>query len=144
MPFEPDGAGLLAQPGFWSALSVGGMAFFAALYLVSSLRDPLLTVRSTATGEELRLWIRSVEFAIWFMVYVFATPFIGYLPATVLFCVALALRAGYRIARTLGLAGVLGALIVLGFKTFLQVKIPGGAVYEYLPDALRNFFIVNL
>jgi hypothetical protein len=139
-----NGAGLLAQPRFWPALSVGGMALFAVFYLVGSLRDPLRTLRSTAIGEELRLWIRSVEFALWFMVYVFATPIIGYLAATVLFCIALASRVGYGKARTLAMAAALGALIVLLFKTFLQVKIPGGTVYEYLPDAIRNFFIVNL
>lgn len=139
-----NGAGLSAQPGFWPALSVGGMTFFAGAYLVGSLRDPSRTLRSTAIGEELRLWIRSLEFALWFMVYVFATPVIGYLAATMLFCAALALRVGYANARMLAMAAGLGILIVMIFKTFLQVKIPGGALYEYLPDALRNFFIVNL
>jgi hypothetical protein len=39
---------------------------------------------------------------------------------------------------------VLTALsIVLVFKTFLEVKIPGGAIYEYLPDTLRTFMILN-
>jgi hypothetical protein len=42
------------------------------------------------------------------------------------------------------LSSVLIALsIVLVFKTFLEVKIPGGIIYEYLPDTLRNFMILN-
>jgi len=139
-----DGAGVLAQPGFWPALAVGGMALFAAFYLIMSLLDPLRTLRATVIGEELRVWIRSVEFALWFMIYVFATPVLGYLAATVVFCVALAVRVGYARPQTLAAAAGLGAIIVLIFKSFLQVKIPGGAVYEYLPDAVRNFFIVNL
>ena len=40
-------------------------------------------------------------------------------------------------------AGVFAVLVVLIFKSFLQVKIPGAAIYEYLPGALRSFFILN-
>ena len=38
-------------------------------------------------------------------------------------------------------AGV-GLFTVVLFKSLLQVKIPGGAVYEFLPGALRNFMIL--
>ena len=77
------------------------------------------------------------------MVYVFAVPQIGYLLATVIFVTLMALRVGYRGPRMLGIAAATGLGIVLIFKTALSVKIPGGAVYEHLPDALRNFMIVN-
>ena len=43
----------------------------------------------------------------------------------------------------LGAAAFTGLGIVLVFKAALSVKIPGGAIYEYLPDTLRNFLIVN-
>jgi hypothetical protein len=33
--------------------------------------------------------------------------------------------------------------IVLVFKTFLEVKIPGGIIYEFLPSTLRSFMILN-
>lgn len=28
-------------------------------------------------------------------------------------------------------------------RKYLEVKIPGGAIYEFLPNALRSFFILN-
>ena len=31
--------------------------------------------------------------------------------------------------------------VVVIFKTLLQVKVPGGAIYELLPTALRSFFL---
>jgi len=33
---------------------------------------------------------------------------------------------------------------VVVFKSFLQVKIPGGQLYEFLPDGIRNFMLVYL
>ncbi len=77
------------------------------------------------------------------MAYVYLTPQVGYLISTIVFMLFLALRAGYRSAKLLIAAGLAGFAIVLMFKTFLSVKIPGGAVYEALPDALRSFMIVN-
>jgi hypothetical protein len=136
-----DGAGLAAQPSFWPALSLGGMTLFGLLYLLGSL--PGRHEREIAAGEELGTWLRSLEFAAWFMAYVFVTPAIGYLAATIFFCVLLALRMGYRRPATLLAAAALGLGIVVLFKTLLQVKIPGGAVYDLLPDAARNLMITN-
>ena len=88
-------------------------------------------------------WLRAFEYFGWFMLYVYATPVIGYLAATLVFLVALTWRAGYR-DRRLTLAAVAVAIaIVLIFKSFLGVKIPGGAVYEFLPDSVRSFMIIN-
>ena len=33
------------------------------------------------------------------------------------------------------------AIIVVIFKSFLQVMIPGGAIYEALPGGLRQFML---
>ncbi|EPJ45233.1 MAG: hypothetical protein OFPI_37520 [Osedax symbiont Rs2] len=33
---------------------------------------------------------------------------------------------------------------VVIFKSLLEVKIPGGASYQYLPEGIRNFMIVYL
>ncbi len=129
---------LFAQPRFWPAVGVIGMVGFGALHLVTIWRN-----RTGRDGLEVVNWVRALEYLAWFMVYVWAVPKIGYLAATILFCVILAVRQGYRAARHLVAAAVLGFAIVLVFKTGLQVKIPGGAVYEYLPGALRNFMIVN-
>ncbi len=55
----------------------------------------------------------------------------------------MAVRQGYRSSRYLVAAALLGLAIVVVFKTGLSVKIPGGALYEYLPGGLRNFMILN-
>jgi hypothetical protein len=55
-------------------------------------------------------------------------------------CVLLALRLGYN-ARMAAWSAVGGLATVLLFKTFLSVKVPGGAIYEYLPNGLRAFMI---
>jgi hypothetical protein len=133
---------LLAQPGFWPGLSLGSMVLFALVYITGSWRDPERPVRETGTVPELWFWLRSLEYALWFMAYVFIVPLAGYLPSSVIFCTVLAYRAGYREGRVLGAAALLGASVVLLFKSFLQVKIPCGALYEYFPAALRNLLIV--
>lgn len=130
---------LFAQPRFWPAVGVIGMVGFGALHLASLLRYRQI---SSEVSEALT-WLRALEFLVWFMVYVRAVPVIGYLPATLIFTVLLAWRMGYRSGRMLGAAAATGFGIVLVFKTLLSVKIPGGAVYEYLPDGFRNFMILN-
>ena len=70
-------------------------------------------------------------------------PILGYLLATVLFALALAFRLGYRSAKWMAVSASIGFVIVLVFKTFLQVKVPGGQIYEFLPTALRSFMLTN-
>jgi hypothetical protein len=130
---------LFAQPAFWPAVALIGMAFFAVLHFIGSICSPRIPGRR----EELLLWLRSIEFAFWFLAYVWVVPIIGYLLATILFMLGLTLRLGYREARMYVAAAGTGLFIVVVFKFFLQVKIPGGQIYEYLPDALRNFMILN-
>ena len=37
-----------------------------------------------------------------------------------------------------------GAFVIVAlFKSFLQVKLPAGQIYEVLPDGLRQFMIIN-
>ena len=138
------GQNFAAQPAFWPRLAVIGMLGLSLLNLAGSLRDRRRAERLTGVGEEVLLWVRSLEFALWFMAYVFAAPVIGYLAATILFAVLLALRVGYRSRRILIAAAGAGVVTVVLFKSFLQVKIPGGSVYQSLPDGLRNFFILYL
>ena len=97
-----------------------------------------------ADWRELRDWARALEFAAWFMAYVLLVPVLGYLPATLIFVPALSWRMGYRSARMLGIGVLFAVLVVVTFKMVLSVKIPGGALYEHLPEALRGFFILNL
>ncbi|WP_435256673.1 tripartite tricarboxylate transporter TctB family protein [Thioclava sp. FR2] len=131
-----------AQPGFWPRLAVIGMVLCSAANLYSSLADMRTRETAASVRAEVFTWARSIEFALWFMAYVYAAPIIGYLAATILFTTLLALRAGYRSTRSLLAAAVAAVGVVLLFKSFLQVKIPGGAVYEALPGSLRNIFIL--
>jgi len=128
---------LFAQPAFWPYAAVGSMVVFAILHLISALVSPALEGR----WKEIWFWVRSVEYAGWFMAYVLTVPRLGYLPSTVLFAVVLTYRLGYRSAKLLVSAAVFGTVVVLIFKTFLQVKVPGGALYELLPTAMRSFML---
>ena len=127
----------LAQPAFWPYVAVILMVVFSGLHLVSSLVSPKLDGR----WQEIWFWVRSAEFAGWFIAYVIIVPQLGYLPGTVIFAVALSVRLGYRGVMYLGSAALSGAAVVIVFKSFLQVKVPGGAIYEHLPTALRSFFL---
>ncbi len=131
------GTKLLAQPAFWPHVAVLAMVLFSALHLVSGLISDKLDGR----WQEVWFWLRSVEFAGWFMIYVIAVPYLGYLPATLVFTLALTWRLGYRGARHLGAAALFGLAVVVVLKSLLQVKVPGGAVYELLPATLRSFML---
>ena len=136
--FSAKGA-LVAQPRFWPGVGVLGMCSFGALHLLLLWRG-----RDRAPGllVELAQWARACEYLGWFMVYVWTVPLLGYLPTTLLFTPALAFRLGFRSARALTLSLLLGLAIVFVFKTGLSVRIPGGLLYETLPDGLRNLMIV--
>lgn len=129
-----------AQPAFWPTVSLAGMAFFAALHYLGSVLSPKLAGRM----PEVMLWLRSIEYAGWFLVYVWVVPKIGYLGATLLFTLVLTYRVGYREKRMFFAAAATGVVIVVLFKSFLQVKIPSGQVYEYLPAGIRNFMLLYL
>lgn len=128
---------LFAQPAFWPYAAVLSMLAFSTLHVISSLVSPALEGR----WREVGFWFRSLEYAGWFMVYVIIVPLLGYLPASVLFSVILALRLGYRGPVYLLSAAGFGAGVVIIFKALLQVKVPGGALYEVLPTALRSFML---
>lgn len=129
---------LFAQPAFWPAVSLAGMTVFAILHAIGTVISP----RASGRREEVILWLRSLEYALWFMVYVQVVPFIGYLAASLLFALSLTFRIGYRGRRMFLAAAAVGFFTVLVFKSLLSVKIPGGLIYEYLPDGLRNFMLL--
>jgi hypothetical protein len=133
------GAGLIAQPRFWPAVSLTGMAAFAALHLLGSI----LSERISGRWQEVLLWVASLEYAAWFIGYAALVPFAGYLPSTVLFALLLTFRAGYRSPAALTGAIVSAIVTVVLFKAFLQVKMPSGQIYEVLPDGLRQFMLTN-
>ncbi|MBY4893306.1 hypothetical protein A8B78_04445 [Jannaschia sp. EhC01] len=135
-----NGNALFAQPRFWPGVSLAGMAIFAAFHLLGSA----LSERIHGRWTEVWLWISSLEYAGWFIVYALVIPYTGYLPTTVVFALALALRAGYRTARALLSAAAAAIAIVVLFKSLLQVRLPAGEIYQYLPDGIRQFFLIYL
>ena len=130
---------LFAQPRFWPAVGLGGMVFFGALHWLTLPRKRILS----DDGWEAWRWLLAFEWVIWFLIYVLLVPIAGYLPTTILFSVLLAKRVGYFGRRWTITAAAFGIAAVLLFKSFMGVKIPGALAYEYLPSAIRTFFIVN-
>jgi putative tricarboxylic transport membrane protein len=132
-----SGGKLFAQPRFWPAVSLAGMTFFAAFHLLGSM----LSERIEGRWREVLTWIASLEYAIWFIAYAAFVPLGGYLPATVIISVLLALRVGYRNVFMLGTAAASAVIIVVLFKTILKVNLPSGLIYEALPDGLRQIML---
>ena len=135
-----DGVKFIAQPSFWPGLCLTGMLAFCAAMTVQLVRSP--RPQAGAIRRELLVWLRPIEYAAYFMVYVFAVGELGYLIATLMFCPLLVWRSGFRRFNHALVAMAFGIVVVLFFKTFLRIKIPGGALYEFFPDGLRNFMIL--
>ncbi len=134
------GTKLFAQPPFWPAVGLAGMVLFATGHFLGSIYSR----KSDGRGSEILLWCRSLEYAAWFMVYVWLVPKAGYLPTTIIFTLFLTYRTGYR-KRLMFFSALLVAIaIVVVFKSLLSVKIPGAQLYEYLPDGIRNFMLLYL
>ncbi len=134
------GTKFFAQPRFWPAVGLIGMTVFASLYFLKSV----LSAKTQNSLAEIVLWTKSLEYALWFMAYVIIVPLLGYLVGTLVFVYALTFRTGYRERSMMIFAGVAAVAIVVVFKGFLSVKIPGGQLYELLPAAIRNFMILYL
>lgn len=128
---------LFAQPAFWPTVSIAMMTLFAGLHLISSVVSPKIPGRWAEVG----FWLRSFEYAMWFMGYVLLVPRVGYLPGTLIFTLALTCRVGYATPRMLGISALGAVGTVVLFKALLQVKVPGGVIYEWLPNGLRAFML---
>jgi hypothetical protein len=120
-------------------IALAGMVFFTGLHLWRLPRRRILHVDL----QEAKRWLQVIEYCLWFIAYVWVVPNLGYLISTLIFLPALVYRAGYQNKKMMTYAACIGFSIVVIFKSFLEVKIPGGAIYEFLPNALRSFFILN-
>jgi hypothetical protein len=136
-----DGMAWTKQPALWPILAIAGMLVFG---LLQTLQYWFHKDRWSRQGvlAEIRLWILALEFAGWFLAYVAIVPWAGYLPTTLVFCLALTRRLGYRSARMLAASLLVALAVVVLFKSVLQVKIPGGALYDLLPHGVRNVMIL--
>ncbi len=128
---------LAAQPRLWPAISLGGMALFGLLLWLKTRN----ITRTPGRWREALCWVKSLEFVGWYVLYVAAIPVIGYLLATIAFCLFMAVRLGYRSRQAILSAIGFALFVVLTFKTGFNVKIPGGALYELAPENLRYILI---
>lgn len=131
------GKGFSAQPRTWPFISLAGMTLFALANVVATSRS----TRTPGRWREVGVWLRSLEYVGWYLLYVAAIPVIGYLAATLAFCLFMTWRSGYRSGLAFAAAAAFGLFVVLLFKSLFNVKIPGGAVYEFLPETLRYIMI---
>lgn len=137
-----------AESLFWAVVAVGFALWVGPLHAVPYVAL-IATVRLTwlfthwVDRREVKVWLSVFEWAGWFLAYVLLVPLIGYLPITLIFSLLLTWRLGYRSRLMMWCSVVFAISVVVLFKSFLQVKIPGSALYEYLPGALRSFFILN-
>lgn len=134
---------LPTQPGFWPAIGLGGMVLCGIILSISGWRQKNRTKSVNNDLREILFVARAGEFLLWFMVYVWITPWTGYLFSTVIFIMCLAWRAGYRSTKIMLISAGIGFGIVLLFKSFLSVKIPSGAIYDLLPPAMQSFMAIN-
>lgn len=131
------GAKLFAQPRFWPGVSLLGMAGFALAHLIGSA----LSDRIEGRWQEVFLWLRGLEYALWFVAYAALVPVTGYLLTTVGFAVILSFRVGYRRPLVLALSALCAIAIVVLFKTLLRVNLPAGRIYDAFPDGLRQIML---
>lgn len=96
----------------------------------------------TDARYEYSQYLRALEFVAYFILYTLMVPVLGYLLSTVLLGSYLTFRLGYRspvwIARSLATSIV----IVLVFRTLLQIKTPLNIwLYDLLPTDWRSFML---
>ena len=89
---------------------------------------------------EMTQWIRSLEFILYFLVYTFSITVLGYLISTLIFAVFLTYRLGYRTKKWIFISLFSSFIVVLIFRTILQIKTPVNIwLYQYLPENIEIF-----
>lgn len=131
------GKALTSQPRFWPTVTLGIMAFFGALHFLSTL----VGRPKFDGGKEWIEWVKAIEFALWFGSYSALVPIIGYLFATLLACVLLGWRLGYRSRKQIATAFLCGLTIVVFFRVILGIHIPAGALYHKFPAPVSTFMM---
>ncbi|MBT4890808.1 MAG: tripartite tricarboxylate transporter TctB family protein [Rhodospirillales bacterium] len=133
------------QPRFWPSVVLTAMSFFSGMALLLNIikhrQDATQKLQSVLS--ELNVWTRPIEYAVWFIVYAWSVPYIGYLPTTIIFMLLLGYRVGIKRPATFGILTVIGIGTVLLFKAGLSVNMPAGMIYDLAPESIRNILIRN-
>ncbi len=87
-------------------------------------------------------YVAALEYAAYFIVYTLAVPVLGYLLSTMILGTFLTYRLGYRSGRWILISMATSFVIVLIFRSGLQIKTPLNIwAYDQLPTALRAFML---
>lgn len=136
--------GKILKQGWVAPLAVMGVLVpAAALNLRAAVRSHRWRVRfrqPTGARFEVALWARALEYILWFVAYTMLVPVLGYLISTLLLGTLLPWRLGYRGARWFGICLGTSLIIVLIFRTGLQIRTPVNIwLYDQVPTALGGF-----
>ena len=92
------------------------------------------------TKYELLQWLKSLEFIVYFLIYTNIITIFGYLISTVIFAIFLTTRLGYRSLEWILRSAIAAFIIVIIFRSILQIKTPVNIwLYKYLPDNFEVF-----
>lgn len=100
-------------------------------------------LQPTDSSYETAKYVAALEYVAYFIAYTLLVPWLGYLVSTLILGVLLTWRLGYRTPKWL-LTGLASSfVIVVVFRSMLQIKTPVSIwLYDQLPDALRTFMLV--
>ena len=114
--------------------------FFNVLEAFKSYKKSKRLLVPNKTMYELIQWIRSLEFILYFLVYTFSISILGYLISTLIFAVFLTYRLGYRTKKWVLISLFSSFIVVLIFRTILQIKTPINIwLYQYFPENIEVF-----
>jgi putative tricarboxylic transport membrane protein len=111
-------------PAFFPWLITGAFIFLSAALLIRSLRDGVHASRHVSTARDSRLPIFALT---WFVIYLAALPFTGFLPASIPFFAGMMWFYGERSPLVLILAAIIvpSSLFYL-FRHGFQILLPAG------------------
>jgi len=92
------------------------------------------------TKYELFQWLKSLEFIVYFLIYTNIITIFGYLISTVIFAIFLTTRLGYRSLEWILRSAIAAFIIVIIFRSILQIKTPVNIwLYKFLPQNFEVF-----
>lgn len=138
-----DGTILVKQPAFWSIVSIGIMLVFSIIALLVQKKSILQNGKDLVHCLLQKKSLYVIECCLYYLAYVWLVPLLGYLLSSILFMVILTWRYGFRTKTMLLSSAITAIAIVVIFKTIMQLKIPAGQIYDFLPEPIRQFFLVN-
>lgn len=114
--------------------------FFNILEAFKAYKKSKRLLIPNKTLYEMIQWIRSLEFILYFLVYTFSISILGYLISTLIFAVFLTYRLGYRTKNWVLISLFSSFIVVLIFRTILQIKTPINIwLYQYFPENIEVF-----